>query len=154
MSCEAKRFRRIEGHRSYHRERLDLISVIALKSRRDRLTQGLLTPDLNLGIFPPRHFYDKVDDSLVAFVGVKGYIMPERDGVPSLLEPDPPVLSMSDDKPPNFIHRLLTRVFRAPTVLKERSEKKFPSFSLLAIEAALAKPASSVELTKAEIMVS
>jgi hypothetical protein len=44
-------------------------------------------------------------------------------------------------------------VFRAPTVLKDRSEKKFPSFSLLAIEAALAKPASSVEVTKAEIMV-
>ena len=44
-------------------------------------------------------------------------------------------------------------MFRAPTVLKDRSEKKFPSFSLLAIEAALVKPASSVEATKRENMV-
>jgi hypothetical protein len=43
-------------------------------------------------------------------------------------------------------------VFRAPTVLRDKSEKKFPSFSLLAMEAALAKPARSVEVIKAGIM--
>jgi hypothetical protein len=60
---------------------------------------------------------------------------------------------MSDINP-NFIKGSLTRVFRAPTVLKDKSEKKFPSFSLLAIEAAWAKAASNVEVTKAESIVS
>jgi hypothetical protein len=43
----------------------------------EALTQRLLPPDLNLGIFPPRHLDDKVDNLLVLLVRVERDVVPE-----------------------------------------------------------------------------
>lgn len=101
-----------------------------------RLTQRLLSPDLDLGVLPLRHLDDKVDNALIILVGVQRDIVPERDRVAAFLEPYSPVLSggvscsIGSAREPRVVR---TRVFRAPTVLKLRSECQ--SFSRLGIDA-------------------
>lgn len=63
-----------------------------------RLTERLLSPDLNLGIFPSRYLDDKVYNPLVALVWVQWNIMPEGNGLSVLFEPYTPVL----DHQPRF----------------------------------------------------
>jgi len=56
------------------------------------LTEGLLSPDLDLCVFPPRYFYDKIHDALVGRVRIKGDIVPKGDGLAVFLQPHSPVL--------------------------------------------------------------
>lgn len=128
MSCEARRSRRNGGHHFCHRERSGLqrrqhthIRYLLIADNDDQLTQRLLSPDLNLCILPPRDLNYKVDDPLITLIGVKRNIVPERNRISRLFEPDPPVLKLYEHYSLPEGSASLTKVFRAPTVRRLKS---------------------------------
>lgn len=70
-------------------------TFVFLSGRIDKLTKRFLSLDLNLCVFPSWNFNNKVDHSLVGFVGVERHIVPERDGLTVFLQPDSPVLLLA-----------------------------------------------------------
>lgn len=59
-------------------------------------TQRLVAPYLQLRVRPPRDLDHEVYDLLVGLVGPERDVVPERNGLPFLLEPEAPFLESND----------------------------------------------------------
>jgi hypothetical protein len=70
------------------------VSYVAFSMSRTirQLTQRLVALGLNLGVGPSRNLNVVIDDAGVATEGVERDVVPPRDRVAVLLEPDTPVL--------------------------------------------------------------